>query len=126
LVDQYGKLSVLGIWRHLMVGQFPGVHPRAHLVVHLRGRRTEIGSHQVVVQLLDPTGATLLEQSGMMEVNEPPAGVMELDAPLVLIFDVPLSVPGEYAFLVVVDGTEVARVAFAASLPAAAPGGTVH
>lgn len=110
-----------------MVGQFPGVHPRAHLVVHLRGRRTEVGTHPVSVRLVDPNGGTLLEQSGMMEVNEPPAGVTELDAPLVLIFDVPLSVPGEYAFVVVVDEVEVARVPFAASIPGGAPaGGTIH
>ncbi len=109
-----------------MVGQFPGVHPRAHLVVHLRGRRTEIGTHQVIVRLVDPNGGTLLEQNGMMEVNEPPAGVTELDAPLVLIFDVPLSVPGEYAFVVVVDEEEVARVPFAASAPVAPTGGTIH
>ena len=108
-----------------MVGQFPGVHPRAHLVVHVRGRRTEVGQHQVTVRLVDPNGDSLFEQNGMMEVNEPPAGVMDLDAPLVLVFDVPLSVPGEYAFVVFLDGDEAARAPFLAS--AAAPqGGMVH
>lgn len=126
LVDQFGKLSILGIWRHLMVGQFPGVHPRAHLVVHLRGRRTEVGTHQVTVRLVDPRGDALLEQTGMMEVNEPAAGVTDLDAPLVLVFDLPLSVPGEYAFLVLLDGVEAARVPFLASVAQPQPGGTVH
>ena len=42
-----------------MVGQFPGVHPRAHLVVHVRGRRTEVGQHQVTVRLVDPNGDSL-------------------------------------------------------------------
>lgn len=125
-MDQYGKLSILGIWRHLMVGQFPGVHPRAHLVVHLRGRRTEVGTHEVTVRLLDPTGAILLEQNGMMEVNEPPAGVTDLDAPLVLVFDLPLSVAGDYAFVVLLDGVEAARVPFVATVPVGQGGGTVH
>lgn len=125
-MDQYGKLSILGIWRHLMVGQFPGVHPRAHLVVHLRGRRTEVGTHEVTVRLLDPNGAVLLEQNGMMEVNEPPAGVTDLDAPLVLVFDLPLSVAGDYAFLVLLDGVEAARVPFVATAPVGQGGGTVH
>lgn len=116
----------MGIWRHLMVGQFPGVHPRAHLVVHLRGRRTEVGTHQVTVRLVDPNGDSLLEQSGMMEVNEPPAGVTDLDAPLVLVFDLPLSVPGEYAFVVLLDSAEAARVMFMATAPQGQPGGTVH
>lgn len=109
-----------------MVGQFPGVHPRAHLVVHLRGRRTEVGSHEVTVKLLDPTGAALLEQNGMMEVNEPPAGVTDLDAPLVLVFDLPLSVAGDYAFVVLLDGVEAARVPFVATSPVGQGGGTVH
>ncbi len=125
-MDQYGKLSILGIWRHLMVGQFPGVHPRAHLVVHLRGRRTEVGTHEVTVRLLDPNGAVLLEQNGMMEVNEPPAGVTDLDAPLVLVFDLPLSVAGDYAFLVLLDGVEAARVPFVATAPVGQGGGMVH
>ena len=77
------------------------------------------------MRLVDPNGDSLFEQNGMMEVNEPPAGVMDLDAPLVLVFDVPLSVPGEYAFLVLLDGAEAARVPFLAS-EVAAPGGTVH
>lgn len=50
---------------------------------------------------------------------------MDLDAPLVLVFDVPLSVPGEYAFVVLLDGDEAARVPFLAS-EVAAQGGTVH
>ncbi len=108
-----------------MVGQFPGVHPRAHLVLHLRGRRTEVGSHQVTVRLVDPNGDSLLEQSGTMEVNEPAAGVTDLDAPLVLVFDLPLSVAGDYAFQVLLDGVEAARVPFLASAPAP-QGGTVH
>ena len=32
LVDQQGKLSVLGIFQHVWVADFPTVHPRTHLV----------------------------------------------------------------------------------------------
>ena len=31
LVDQAGKLSVLGIFQHIWVQQFPAMHPRLHL-----------------------------------------------------------------------------------------------
>jgi len=106
---------VLGIWRHVTVQQFPAMHPRAHLVLHLRGRRTELGSHELRVQLLDPSGNVILEQNGMMQINEPPAGVTELEAPAVLVFDLPLPIAGEYAFLVTVDGIEAARVPFLAT-----------
>ena len=36
----------------------------------------------------------------MMQINEPPAGVVDLEAPAVLVFDLPLSTAGEYAFVV--------------------------
>ena len=117
---------MLGIWRHVAVQQFPAMHPRAHLVLHLRGRRTELGNHELRVQLVDPAGTVALEQAGVMQVNEPPAGVVDLEAPAVLVFDLPLAGPGEYAFVVAVDQVELARVAFQATLAASQPGGTVH
>ncbi len=106
---------MLGIWRHVAVQQFPALHPRAYLVLHLRGRRTELGSHELKVQLLDPDGGTVLEQAGMMQINEPPAGVTELEAPAVLVFDLPLSSAGEYAFVISLDQVEAARVPFHAT-----------
>ena len=36
LVDQAGKLSVLGIFQHIWVQQFPAMHPRLHLVLRLK------------------------------------------------------------------------------------------
>jgi len=109
---------VLGIWRHVAVGQFPAMHPRAHLVLHLRGRRTELGQHELLVQLFDPAGNMALEQTGVMQINEPPAGVTELEAPAVLVFDLPLAMPGEYAFVISVDKVEAARVPFLATMVA--------
>jgi hypothetical protein len=118
-------LSVLGIWRHVAVQQFPAMHPRAHLVLHLRGRRTELGSHELRVALVDPQGSTVFEQTGMMQINEPPAGVIDLESPAVLVFDLPLPVPGEYAFVVTVDQIESARAVFHAT-PTGAGSGSMH
>lgn len=101
------------------------MHPRAHLVLHLRGRRTELGNHELRVQLLDPAGNLALEQTGMMQINEPPAGVVDLEAPAVLVFDLPLSAPGEYAFVIIVDQIEAARVTFLATMVAPMQG-NVH
>jgi hypothetical protein len=113
---------VLGIWRHVAVQQFPAIHPRAHLVLHLRGRRTELGTHELRVRLLDPDGGVVLEQAGMMQVNEPPAGVVDLEAPAVLVFDLPLSTAGEYAFVISFDQVEASRLVFQATLVGTAPG----
>ena len=125
MLDQGGKLSVLGIWRHVAVQQFPAMHPRAHLVLHLRGRRTELGGHELRVQLVDPAGHVALEQTGVMQINEPPAGVTELESPAVLVFDIPLTAAGEYAFVISVDGLEAARVPFLATM-VTGPSGQLH
>lgn len=113
-MDQFGKLSLLGVWRHIAVPQFPAVHPRAHLVMQLHGRRTELGTHEFAVTLRDPDGNRVLEQGGTVQVNEPPAGVLELESPAIFVFDLPLPMAGEYALVVQFDGEEAARVGFRA------------
>lgn len=115
IVDQFGKLSVMGIWRQVMVQQFPAVHTRGHLVLQLRGRRTELGNHNLKVRLLDPQGTVLLEQTGSMQISEPPAGVVDLESPVVLVFDIPMTAPGEYHFEITMDGDQLADVPFVAA-----------
>jgi len=64
LVDQSGKMSVLGIFQHIWVQQFPAMHPRLHLVLRLKGKRTEIGEHGVQIRLVDDGETELLGGSG--------------------------------------------------------------
>ncbi len=111
LVDQYGKLSVLGIFQHVWVATFPTVHPRLHLVVRLRGKRTEIGEHRLEIRFVDESDNEILRGSGTVTCNEPPAGVLEIEAGTVLAFDVPLQQEGKYRFEISVDGE------FSASVP---------
>jgi len=115
LIDQQGKLSVLGIFQHVWVAQFPAVHPRTHLVLRVRGRRTEIGSHPIRIRFVDEAGKELLGGNGTVEFGEPPAGVTEMEAGAVLVFDVPLPGPGKYAFEITLDGQEPIRVPLTAS-----------
>jgi hypothetical protein len=110
LVDQYGKLSVMGIFQHIWVAQFPAVHPRLHLVLRLRGRRTEVGQHGVRIRLVDAAGSEVLSGDGTVMLSEPPAGVTEVEAGAILVFDVPFTHPGSYAFEIQVDGELQATV----------------
>lgn len=110
LIDQHGKLSVLGIFERIWVERFPAVHPRLHLVLRLKGRRTEIGDHPIVIQLLDADGREVLRGEGNVQIGEPPAGVLEVEAGAVLAFDVPLEGPGTYTFEIFVDGQRAAAV----------------
>ncbi len=110
LVDQQGKLSVMGIFQHVWVGAFPAVHPRTHLVIRVRGRRTEIGRHSIRIRFVDEAGEELLGGEGNVQFAEPPSGVTEVEAGAVLVFDVPLPRAGQYAFEIEIEGGGVTRV----------------
>ena len=123
LVDQSGKLSVLGIFQHIWVQQFPAMHPRLHLVLRLKGKRTEVGEHAVQIRLLDEQGSESLGGSGNVTFAEPPAGVTEIEAGAILVFDVPFARAGVYRFEITIDGQQKAAVPVTVSqLPPAAPG----
>ena len=123
IVDQHGKLSVLGIFQHIWAGRFPTVHPRLHLVVRLRGRRTEVGEHRLRIRLLDEADSEILSGDGAVVFNEPPAGVTEVEAGAVLNFDVPFEQPGRYRFEIAVDGTVEAVVPIGVSQAPQSPQG---
>jgi len=110
LVDQAGKLSVLGMFQHVWVAGFPATHNRTHLVLRLRGRRTEIGRHAIRIRFVDDQGNELLASEGSVQLSEPASGVTEVEAGAVLVFDLPLPHAGRYAFEIALDGTEVTKV----------------
>jgi len=123
LVDQAGKLSVLGIFQHIWVQQFPAMHPRLHLVLRLKGKRTEVGEHQVQIRLLDEQDVEILGGNGNVNFAEPPAGVTEIEAGAILVFDVPFPHPGLYRFDITIDGERAASVPVTVSqLPSPAGG----
>ena len=123
LVDQSGKLSVLGIFQHIWVQQFPAMHPRLHLVLRLKGKRTEVGEHAVQIRLLDEQGNETLGGAGNVTFAEPPAGITEIEAGAILVFDVPFPHAGGYRFEITIDGEEKAAVPVTVSqLPPPAPG----
>jgi hypothetical protein len=93
----------MGIFQHIWVPQFPALHPRLHLVLRLKGRRTEIGEHQVRIRFTGEGGNQILSGDGTVNFAEPPAGVTEIEAGAVLVFDVPFERPGRYQFEITVD-----------------------
>lgn len=115
LIDQHGKLSVLGIFQHVWVAAFPAVHPRTHLVLRVRGRRSEVGDHPIRIRFVDEQGAELIGGEGTVHFGTPPPGVTEIEAGAVLVFDVPFPRPGSYAFEIAVDGGPLVRVPLTAS-----------
>ena len=78
-LSQEGKLNVLGVFDALQVGSLPAVHPRAHLVVHLKGTTTDVGRHTVTLRWINPEGSELWTSTGELNVSQPPTGVTEMD-----------------------------------------------
>ncbi len=125
LIDQQGKLSVLGIFQHVWVAGFPATHPRTHLVLRVKGRRTEIGQHLMRIRFVDEQGRELMGGDGTVQFGEPPAGITEVEAGAVLVFDVPLPQAGAYHFEITL-GDNVVRVPLSAALMPPPPSGQLH
>ena len=115
IIDRLGKLSVMGIFQHVWVPNFPSIHPKTHLVVRLKGSRDDVGEHKIDIEFTDVTGKTLIKGSGRVTFAEPPPLVTEIDSAAVLVFDVPLETEGRYEFVITVDDEVSARVPLTAA-----------
>lgn len=110
-----------------MVPQLPAVHPRAHLVLVTTGARDEVGDHTISLSLHDPSGTVTLEHNGVLGMGNPPPGIEEVEAPGVLVIDLPVEQVGPHAIVVTIDGEEAARVAFTVGVQQPIPPqGTMH
>lgn len=109
-LSQEGKLNVLGVFDALQVATLPAVHPRAHLVVHLKGSSIDVGSHTVGLRWLNPSGQELWSSSGELNVGAPPAGVAEMDLPLIAQIDLPMDAAGGYTMTVSIDGDSTTEI----------------
>jgi hypothetical protein len=122
LIDQSGRLSVVGIFSHIWIRQAPTVHQRTHLVVRLVGRRNEIGEHKLKIRFLDPKGQETLGGEGTFTVGEPVAGVTDVEAGVILAYDLPLPVLGRYTMELSLDGTLMTTLPLSVAEMPAPPG----
>lgn len=109
-LSQEGKLNILGVFDAVQVGQTPAMHPRAHLVVRLKGTARDAGTHAVTLRWVNPHGDELWSSTGDIEVGTPPSGVGEMDIPIVASVDLPLDQVGWFTMEVLIDHEEAARV----------------
>jgi len=113
---------VLGVFEHVWAAKFPTEHRRAHLVVRVRGRRTEIGTHVLRIRFVRENGEVLIQGEGTVQFGEPPAGVQHVEATAVLVFDLPLPGAGRYGFEIELDdGIDTARIPLTAAQPEPRP-----
>lgn len=109
-LSQEGKLNVLGVFDALQVGAVPAMHPRAHLVVHLKGKLADVGLHSVTLRWINPNGSELWTSTGELNVGQPPSGVTEMDLPLIAQIDLPIDTAGAYRMTVSLDNRQSAEV----------------
>jgi hypothetical protein len=109
-LSQEGKLNVLGVFDALQVGSIPAVHPRAHLVVHLKGSPSDVGRHTVTLRWINPQGSELWNSTGELNVGQPPSGVTEMDLPLIAQIDLPIDSSGAFYMSVSLDDKQSAEV----------------
>jgi hypothetical protein len=109
-LSQEGKLNVLGVFDALQVGSVPAMHPRAHLVVHLKGQLADVGRHTVTLRWVNPKGSELWTSTGELNVGQPPSGVTEMDLPLIAQIDLPIDAAGAYRMTVSLDDRQSAEV----------------
>ena len=103
-LSQEGKLNIMGVFDAVQVAQLPAVHPRAHLVVRLKGTRTDVGAHSVTLRWINPQGSELWSTTGELNVTAPPSNVTEMDLPLIAALDLPLDQVGAYTMSIALDG----------------------
>ncbi|MEJ7809911.1 MAG: hypothetical protein WKG32_05765 [Gemmatimonadaceae bacterium] len=110
-LSQEGKLNILGVFDAVQVGTLPTVHPRAHLVVRLKGDRGDVGTHSVTLRWLSPEQNELWSSTGQLDVGAPPPGVTEMDMPLIAALDLPIDRAGTYTMSIALNDVAMARVA---------------
>jgi hypothetical protein len=126
-LSQEGKLNILGVFDAVQVATLPAVHPRAHLVVRLKGTPLDVGVHSMTLHWINPGGVELWSTAGQIEITSPPPTVVEMDFPLIAPVDLPLDQAGSYVMRIALDNETRAdvllQVRSGASLPA--PSGMV-
>jgi hypothetical protein len=124
-LSQEGKLNILGVFDALQVASLPAIHPRAHLVVHLKGSGVDMGAHTVSFRWLSPSGQELWNSSGDLNVGAPPPGVAEMDLPLIAQLDLPMDAVGGYTMAIAIDGNHTLDVGVQVRTATQIPPGTM-
>ena len=106
-LSQEGKLNILGVFDAVQVATMPTVHPRATLVLRLKGTSADVGRHTVALRWLNPGGTELWSSVGELDVGQAPSAPQpssaEMDLPLIASIDLPLDLAGAYTMQIALD-----------------------
>jgi len=108
-ISQEGKLNVLGVFDAVHVGQFPALHPRATLVVRLKGTPSDVGVHPMTLRWANARGNELWSSTAELTVALGPGQSADMDMPVIVQIDLPLDIPGDYTMTIELDGARKAE-----------------
>jgi len=103
-LSQEGKLNVLGVFDAVHVASLPAVHPRATIVVRLKGSSADVGTHAMTLRWINPRGSELWSSTADLAVGAPPGHAAEMDLPVIASVDLPLDSIGDYTMVIELDG----------------------
>ena len=105
-ISQEGKLHILGIFDAVHISQFPGLHPRATLVLGVKSTLSDRGVHGMVLSWVNPRGTELWSTEAKIEVGASPPGTTDVSMPVILQIDLPLDMLGDFRMNVTLDGQQ--------------------
>lgn len=109
-LSQEGKLNIMGVFDALHVEHFPTLHPRTSFVVQFKGDGSDVGSHQLQIQWMSPSGTELWSSDGDLTFGQPATESAEVGFPLLVQLDLPLDSAGSYRMRVTLDQVVMAEV----------------
>lgn len=110
-VSREGKLNILGIFDTIYARTFPVTHPHMQLVIRFEAEAGEAGrTRQIEVQLQAQDGEVLFRVPAAMTVQRGELGEAVRADHILALNNVTFARPARYAFRVLVDAEEAARV----------------
>jgi hypothetical protein len=109
-LSQEGKLNILGVFDAVHVATVPAVHPRATIVVRLKGHAGDAGTHTLTLRWHNPRGVVLWQSDAELGFADPPPGANEADLPIIGAVDLPIDGAGVFHLAIVLDGEDRLQV----------------
>lgn len=107
-MDDRGNLSILGIFDRIHVAKFPIHFPKWNLALRFRYRRTEIGKHKIVINIIDLDGRDLVPPlNGELDLKAIPQGYDTGTVNLIMeMHNIPINSSGRYSIDLSLDGRQ--------------------
>jgi hypothetical protein len=102
-----GKLNILGAFDSIFVRKLPAIHSQCSIALRLRYRRSEEGTHEVNVNIVDEDGKHIVPPlKGKMELRMR-SNVSSSSANLILSLNgLKFDKAGEYSIDLLIDGEQ--------------------